>query len=258
MINRIPEEQKKPDPGNAGMNKGNGGGSKTQFERLAGGGGGGRSEAKPASQGKLPQASLDVPQIVAPDVRPPTVKNPSLPVPATIYADPKLFPPDASALPYGDPKSKSIDPSPGSGTGNGIGTGTGGGVGSGEGGGVGPGSGGNAGGGSLRAGGGGAGGDGGNTVFAARDVTTKAIILSKPEPSYSEEARKNNVTGTVVLRAILGASGQVLSVTPVQRLPYGLTEKAILAARQIKFRPATKDGRAVSQYVRIEYNFNMY
>ncbi|HVG38775.1 MAG TPA: energy transducer TonB [Pyrinomonadaceae bacterium] len=257
MVTEIPEEQKKPDPGDAGMNKGDGGGSKPKFERPAGGGGGGREEAKPASFGKLPPAILQ-PQIVAPDPRPPTIKNPSLPVPATINADPKLFPPDARPLPYGDPKSRSTEVSSGPGTGNGIGQGQGGGVGPGEGGGFGPGRGGNTGGGDMREGGGGAGGGGGGGVFAAKDVSTKASITFKPEPSYTEEARKNNITGTVVLRAVLGANGKVSGITPVQRLPYGLTEKAIAAAQQIRFTPATKDGRPVGMYVRIEYNFNMY
>jgi outer membrane biosynthesis protein TonB len=44
----------------------------------------------------------------------------------------------------------------------------------------------------------------------------------------------------------------------VSRLPDGLTEKAIEAARRISFTPAEKDGRKVSQYVTIEYNFNIY
>jgi hypothetical protein len=44
----------------------------------------------------------------------------------------------------------------------------------------------------------------------------------------------------------------------VSGLPYGLTEKAIAAARQIRFQPAMKDGRAVSQFIQIEYNFNLY
>src|ERR671939_458012 len=35
-------------------------------------------------------------------------------------------------------------------------------------------------------------------------------------------------------------------------------EAAVAAARSIKFIPAQKDGRAVSQYVTIEYNFNIY
>ena len=33
---------------------------------------------------------------------------------------------------------------------------------------------------------------------------------------------------------------------------------ALNAARGIKFKPATKDGRPVSQFVTIEYNFYIY
>ncbi|MBD0373542.1 MAG: energy transducer TonB, partial [Pyrinomonadaceae bacterium] len=47
-------------------------------------------------------------------------------------------------------------------------------------------------------------------------------------------------------------------IRAVKGLPDGLTEKAIAAARQIKFVPAQKDGRNVSQYIQIEYNFNLY
>jgi hypothetical protein len=32
---------------------------------------------------------------------------------------------------------------------------------------------------------------------------------------------------------------------------------AVKAARQIKFIPATKDGRPVSQFIQIEYNFRI-
>ena len=263
-ITDIPEEQEKVDKGTAGMNKGNGGGSKPKFEKPQGGGGGGREELKPASYGKLPQASLDIPQVVAPDPHPPVIKNPSLPVAATIVADPALFPPDTRPIAYGDPKSRSTDVSSGPGTGNGIGTGKGGGVGSGEDGGVGPGRGGNTGGGDRRDGGGGPGGGGGgggedyNRTFAPKDVSQKARIISRPEPQYTEEARKNQISGTVVLRAVLGSNGSVSGIRAVSGLPFGLTEKAIAAAHQIKFVPAQKDGRAVSQYIQIEYNFNLY
>lgn len=257
----IPNEQPTPDPGTAGLNKGSGGGSKPKPERAAGGGGGGREEAKPASFGKVPQASLEVPQVVAPDPKPPQIKNPSLPVAATVVADPLLVPPDARVLPYGDYKSKSTDPSSGPGTGNGIGTGTGGGIGPGEGGGLGPGRGGNIGGGDFNAGGGGPGGGGGgdyNRIFTGKDVTTKARLISKPEPQYTEDARKNQVTGTVVLRCVFSSSGQVTNISVRSGLPNGLTDKAIAAARQIKFVPATKDGHQVSMWMQLEYNFNLY
>jgi TonB family protein len=241
--------------------KGSGGGSKPKPEKAAGGGGGGREEQKPASFGKTPQASLSIPQVVAPDPHPPTIKNPSLPVAATVVADPLLVPPDARVLPYGDFKSKSNDPSSGPGSGNGIGTGTGGGIGPGEGGGIGPGRGGNIGGGDRNDGGGGPGGPGGgdyNRIFSGKEVNSKARVLSKPEPQYTEEARKNQITGTVVLRAVFTSGGQVTSIRAVSGLPYGLTERAIAAARQIRFTPATKDGRPVSMYIQLEYNFNLY
>lgn len=259
----IPKEEEKPDPGTAGMAKGKGGGSKAKQEKAGGGGGGGRQEQLPASFGKLPPAQL-APQILPPNPRPPVNLRPNLPVPPTIDADPALFPPDNRPLPYGDPKSKSTEVSSGPGTGGGIGTGEGGGVGSGSGGGVGPGRGGNTGGGDRNEGGGGPGGGGGGATvdysrpFQGREVTRKAVITSKPEPSFTEEARKNNVTGYVRLKMILSSSGAVQNIQVVKGLPDGLTEKAIAAARNIRFSPAQKDGRTVSQWVTVEYSFNIY
>jgi len=262
MITDIPNEQPTPDEGTAGMAKGTGGGSKKEHIKAGGGGGGGREEKDPASFGKLPQADLKIPQVVAPDPHPPVIKNPSLPMPATLDADPDLFPPDTRQLAYGDPKSKSTTPSSGSGTGNGIGSGTGGGVGPGSGGGYGPGEGGNTGGGPRREGGGGPGGGGGGTdyskIFSGKDVTSKARVLSKPEPTYTEAARKNQITGTVVLRAVFSSGGTVTNIHAVSGLPDGLTERAIAAARQIRFVPATKDGHPVSMWMELQYNFNLY
>jgi TonB family protein len=262
-VTEIPKEQPKPDESAAGMAKGTGGGAKPLQERAGGGGGGGRHEDKPAVNGKLPQATL-LPQVLAPDPHPPTIRNPSLPTAATIQADPVLFPTDTRAINYGDPKSKATELSSGSGDGNGIGEGTGGGVGSGRGTGYGPGEGFNTGGGPTHLGGGGPGGGDGvgnmdyGRPFTPKEVTRKANITSKPEPLYTEAARQNQVTGTVRLRLILSASGQVTGITPLTKLPDGLTEKAIEAARRISFTPAEKDGRKVSQYVTIEYNFNIY
>jgi len=262
MITDIPNEQPTPDEGTAGLAKGNGGGSKKEQIKAGGGGGGGREEQTPASFGKVPQASLTIPQVVAPDPHPPVIKNPSLPMPATLDADPVLFPPDTRNLQYGDPKSKSTTPSSGPGTGNGIGTGTGGGIGSGTGGGFGPGNGGNTGGGERREGGGGPGGGGGGTdynrIFRSGEVTSRARVLDKPEPQYTESARKNQITGTVVLRAVFSSNGSVSNISTIRGLPDGLTERAIAAAKQIRFVPAQKDGHAVSMWMQLEYNFNLY
>lgn len=95
-------------------------------------------------------------------------------------------------------------------------------------------------------------------VLTGKEVSVKARILSKPEPQYTEEARRDMVTGTVVLRAIFAANGRVVGIHAVSGLPHGLTEQAIYAARQIKFVPAIKDGRPVSMFIQLEYNFNLY
>ncbi len=95
-------------------------------------------------------------------------------------------------------------------------------------------------------------------VLSGKDVTTRAIVRSKPQPQYTELARGNGVTGVVVLRAIFAADGTVRGILAIKGLPDGLTEAAIAAARKIKFLPATKNGRPVSMYVQLEYNFYLY
>jgi hypothetical protein len=62
----------------------------------------------------------------------------------------------------------------------------------------------------------------------------------------------------VIIRAVLAADGQVRAIRPIRTLPYGLTIKAVSAARQIKFIPATVDGAPVSQAIQLEYNFHVY
>ena len=98
----------------------------------------------------------------------------------------------------------------------------------------------------------------GAKVFGGREVDQKVTVISKPEPSYTEEARRNQVSGVVVLRAVFSSSGMVTNIYAVSGLPDGLTERAIDAARQIKFTPAMKDGRPVSMWVELQYNFNLY
>lgn len=95
-------------------------------------------------------------------------------------------------------------------------------------------------------------------VFRFKETAPKAVVVTKPEPVYTEAARGNQITGTVVLRCVFSSSGAVNDVRVLKALPYGLTEKAIAAARQIKFIPAVKDGHFVSMYMQLEYNFNLY
>lgn len=255
------KNEKKPDAGTGKDGKGRVGFQDKQGEgsgaspRLArGGGGGGEREPRPPQVGKLPPPS----PILAAIPKTPPINPPALPA-AGIDIDPALWK-DLKAPVYGDPRSSSNVPSKGPGKGGGIGTNQGLGIGEGDGPGVGPGKDGNIGGGSKELGCCGIGGapDGSGRTFTGQEVEQRARLLSKPEPQYTEEARKNQVTGTVRLRVVFSSAGEVVQIKAVNSLPFGLTERAIAAARQIKFLPAQKGGRPVSVHMQLEYNFNLY
>lgn len=95
-------------------------------------------------------------------------------------------------------------------------------------------------------------------VFSGREVTKKARVLSKPEPTYTESARQYSIQGTVVLRAVFSKDGEVTNLHVVSGLPHGLTRRAIAAARGMKFTPAEVDGHPVSMWMELHYNFNLY
>ncbi len=95
-------------------------------------------------------------------------------------------------------------------------------------------------------------------VLTGKEVTSKARLVMKPEPRYTERARQEQVVGTVVLKVVFSSAGAVDNIQTVKELPYGLTDQAIAAARKIKFIPAMKEGKFVSMWMQLEYNFNLY
>lgn len=94
-------------------------------------------------------------------------------------------------------------------------------------------------------------------VFMPKEVDVKAEVTSKPEPAYTREARRVGVQGIVILRVLLLPDGKIDRVKVVRRLPYGLTENAIRAACEVKFKPALKGGQAVAQWIALEYGFRL-
>jgi TonB family protein len=239
--------------GRVGFASGKGEGSGPTPQLARGGGGGGENDPLPSQSGKLPPPS----SIVAAIPKVPPVHTPSLPV-AGIDIDPALWK-DLKAPVYGDPRSDSNVPSKGPGEGGGIGSNQGLGIGPGNGNGYGPGNQRNMGGGNAQDGCcGSGGGEGPDATYSGGEVEQKARVLLKPEPQYTEEARKTGISGTVMLRVVFSSAGEVVQIRAIRTLPYGLTERAIAAARQIKFIPAVKGGRPVSVHMQLEYNFNLY
>ena len=209
-----------------------------QPKPAGGGGGGGDRSALPASQGRLPKPSLrqfTPPAAVVPNPDPKLAMDPS------ILAPPDVQLPAVSMPNYGAVLAKIGPPSNGAGSGAGIGSGSGGGVGPGSGAGYGPGEGGGIGGGVYQIGGG----------------VTPPALLHQEEAKYSEEARKAKFQGTVVIYAEIFPDGKPHNLKIVHSVGLGLDEKALDALTRWRFRPASKNGKAVITALQAEFFFRL-
>src|SRR5258708_27243125 len=112
----------------------------------------------------------------------------------------------------------------GPGRGGGAGKGQGTGLGEGEGAGLGRGSGGGTGGGPYRPGSG----------------VTAPAILHEVKPDYTEEGRRRNLEGDVVLEIVVRSDGTVGTIKLLQGLGAGLDQRATEAVRQWRFSPARR------------------
>jgi TonB family protein len=93
-------------------------------------------------------------------------------------------------------------------------------------------------------------------IYTGKEVDKKPVVKSKPQPDYTREAQGHGTGGKVVLRCIFAADGKVTNIHVVVGLPDGLTQEAIDAASRIKFKPALKDGKPVSMWIELQYNFH--
>src|SRR5262249_57115323 len=69
-------------------------------------------------------------------------------------------------------------------------------------------------------------------------ATLPVEIIYKPTPTYTDESRKLNLEGEVLLEVLFGANGELHVNRVVRSLGHGLDEAAVNAANKIKFKPA--------------------
>jgi periplasmic protein TonB len=215
-----------------------------------GGGGGGKREPAPpppAERKGVNTLRSPVPPRTPPPRDPPPVVRVSDPPPVKSEPLPPIVAPvvavpadtrDRIGVPVDSPhEAESHGPGTGAGTGTGQGTG----LGEGTGPGIGPGSGGGTGGGPYRPGSG----------------ITPPSIIREVKPDYTEEGRRRNLEGDVVLEIVVRRDGSVGDVKLLQRLGSGLEQRAIDAVRQWRFSPAMRQGVPVDVIVEVAVEFKL-
>jgi TonB family protein len=83
------------------------------------------------------------------------------------------------------------------------------------------------------------------------------LVLQRIDPQYTDEARAAGYQGTVVVEGTVKPDGTLEVLRIVQGLDYGLTEKALEALKQWKFRPLVRNGQVVPVSMNVEVNFNL-
>jgi TonB family protein len=88
-------------------------------------------------------------------------------------------------------------------------------------------------------------------------ATSQVEIIFKPKPVYTDEARKLQLEGEVLLEVMFGANGELHVNRVVRGLGHGLDEAAVSAANKIKFKPAQRNGSSVDSTAVVHVTFQL-
>ena len=83
-----------------------------------------------------------------------------------------------------------------------------------------------------------------------------ARLVERLPPTYPEQAREENITGVVILEAIIDKAGQVRNIKLVGGHPM-LAPSAIEAVSQWRYQPTLLNGQAVEVISRVEVTYTL-
>lgn len=87
--------------------------------------------------------------------------------------------------------------------------------------------------------------------------STPIVVVAKPLPQYTAEAKQLKIEGDVTLEVRFTASGRVEVLRVVNGLGHGLDQQAMQAAERIRFKPATRNGEPVDEVSVIHISFQL-
>src|SRR5712692_448282 len=95
-------------------------------------------------------------------------------------------------------------------------------------------------------------------IYSIGGAVKPPKIIRAPLAPYTEEARKNQVEGTVLLEAVITAEGKVTETRVLKGLGYGMDESALKTlTTRWAFEPATYHGQPVAVRTNFELRFHL-
>jgi len=96
-----------------------------------------------------------------------------------------------------------------------------------------------------------------NGTYRIGGGVSAPVVILKPNPEYTDEARKAKWQGAVLLSVVIDEDGVPQEIKVVRSLGLGLDEKATEAVQQWRFKPGLKDGKPVPVSAVIEVPFRL-
>lgn len=91
-----------------------------------------------------------------------------------------------------------------------------------------------------------------------RFYDTPPKVIHRVEAKFTDAARERKASGTVVLSLRVDTDGIPRDIQVVRPLDADLDQQAVLALKQWKLEPATKEGIPVTARATVEINFRRY
>ena len=89
------------------------------------------------------------------------------------------------------------------------------------------------------------------------NLSSQVQIIEKLRPAYTAAAREQQIEGEVLLDVLFQAAGTIQVLGIIKRLGYGLDERAVEAARKIRFKPASREGKPIDSRARVRITFQL-
>lgn len=85
-----------------------------------------------------------------------------------------------------------------------------------------------------------------------------AKLLDKAAPRYPADCKAEGVSGTVLLRAVIGTDGSIVSLEPINKLvDERLVQASLEAVRLWRYQPTLLNGKPVEVITEVEINFTL-
>jgi TonB family protein len=94
-------------------------------------------------------------------------------------------------------------------------------------------------------------------VHQMGDGVSQPSVIYKVDPQYTEDARRDKISGPVTLSLVVGADGLAHDISVIQPLDPGLDVKAAEAVEQWRFAPGVLNGEPVAVRATIVVNFRL-